>query len=440
MILPQVGDTISLLLSDMGAEGEAVGHFDGMAVFVWGGVPGDRVTVTLNEVHRRYSKGRLMGVQNPSPDRVIPRCEWVGQCGGCQLQQWEYSQQLAWKQQRVERMLQSMPVHPMVGMVEPWHYRNKALLPIHASGMGFYAKWSHDVIPITTCVIQSQDLHPIVQAMQRWMVSNGLTGYDETHQSGEIRGILCRQSESELVLIVVARCPLNEVKGWGELANINGVTGLGWMLNQADRNRMVDGPVVPVMGSLTLTHQVGGLTLQVPAPSFFQINHSQYTGMMEQIRAYLQTIQPRTVWDLYAGVGGFGILAATLGAQVQLAECDPQAMAIARHNAELNHCASLVGVASGDAAVLMSEWATATEAPDCVILDPPRKGCSDAMIQALLTHLPEWIIYISCDVATLSRDLKRLMEAYECLEVRPFDMFPHTVHIECITCLHRRHV
>jgi len=440
MTVHHVGETVSLVLTDMGAEGEAVGHLGGMAVFVWGGVPGDTITATLTDVHARYAKGMLVGIQSPSPMRVTPRCEWVGQCGGCQLQQWEYHQQLAWKQQRVARILQSIPVHPIVGMLEPWHYRNKALLPIHASGMGFYAKWSHEVIPITTCVIQAQDLAPILQAMHRWMRANGLTGYDETHQSGEIRGILCRQSESELVIVVLARCPLQGVQNWEELRHIQGITGLGWMLNQADRNRMVDGPVVPVMGSLTLTHQVEGLTLQVPAPSFFQINHSQYTGMMAQIRTYLQTIQPRTVWDLYAGVGGFGILAATLGAHVQLAECDPQAMAIAQHNAALNDCASLVSVASGDAAELMSEWAKATAAPDCVILDPPRKGCSDAMIQALLTHLPEWIVYISCDVATLSRDLKRLMVAYECLEVRPFDMFPHTVHIECITCLRRRYV
>lgn len=434
----QPGDLIPLSIEDIGSHGEGIGRYQGVTLFVTGALPGDVVTARITHCYPRYAKGITQGWVSRSPDRVVPRCELVGQCGGCQLQALGMPAQLALKQRRVTRLLSftKAPLSPIVGMASPWEYRNKAMVPIHASGMGFYHIGSHEVVPLTTCAIQDPRLTQVLAVIRTIMATHSLTGYDETHHTGALRGVLLRHSDTHCVVVLMGRGPLDDASCWMPLTAVDGLTGIGWMTHSTDSNRMIEGDLIPIWGDLVITHSVQGLVLSAVATSFFQVNPVQYDRIMALVGRILDQHAPQSVWDLYAGVGGFGLLAAQKGARVRLGEWDATAIEWARVNAAQNHCEGVVwGV--GDAADLYQQWVTEAGVPDMVMLDPPRKGLSPHMLAALQRHPPRQVLMVSCDVATLARDLRALSAHYQCLSIDPFDMFPHTVHIECVALLSR---
>lgn len=434
----QVGDQLTLSIDDVGSTGEGIGRYQGVTVFVTGALPGDTVTARITHCYPRYAKGESLSCVHPSPDRVTPRCDLVGRCGGCQLQALSMPAQLALKQRRVNRLLgfTGASIAPIVGMASPWGYRNKAMVPIHSSGMGFYHIGSHQVVPLTTCAIQDPRLTHVLTVIRSIMAAHGITGYDEIAHTGSLRGVLLRHSDTHCVVVLMGRVPLEDPSIWWPLTAIQGITGIGWMTHTSDSNRMIEGELIPIWGELSLTHSVHGLSLSVLATSFFQVNPVQYERIMALVGRHLDTCAPRSVWDLYAGVGGFGLLAAQKGAVVNIGEWDPVAIDWARVNAQQTHCEG-VGWGVGDAADLYTEWVTLSGVPDMVILDPPRKGLSTGLLAALHRHSPEWVLMVSCDVATLARDLRGLSAHYRCVSIDPFDMFPHTIHIECVALLSR---
>lgn len=433
------GDVLTLSIDDIGSHGEGIGRYEGVTVFVTGALPGDTVTVSITHCYPRYAKGIATATQVLSPDRVTPRCELVGQCGGCQLQALSMPAQLALKQRRVDRLLgfTQATIAPIVGMASPWEYRNKAMVPIHDAGVGFYHIGSHDVVPLTTCAIQDPRLTHVLAVIRSIMSAHSLTGYNEATQTGTLRGVLLRHSDTHCVVVLIGRVPLEDPSCWMPLRAVDGLTGIGWMTHRSDSNRMIEGDLIPIWGDLSITHSVGGLQLSALASSFFQVNPVQYERMMALVGRYIDDAAPRSVWDLYAGVGGFGLLAAKRGASVRIGEWDPVAIEWAQVNAQQNACQG-VGWGVGDALTLYQEWVAASGVPDMLVLDPPRKGLSPEWWVALRKHPPEWVVMVSCDVATLARDLRGLSSSYRCLAIDPFDMFPHTVHIECVALLSRQ--
>jgi len=497
------GDQVEIKIEDLTAEGQGLGRSDGMAVFVKGAVPGDMVRAELTKVKKNYAFGRLTQIITPSEDRIENLCEQSGQCGGCPFDGLGYEAQLKIKEKRVRDSLTRLGgltdplIQPIVGMETPFRYRNKASMPVSTGGIitrkgglvenlgpaaiGFYKAKSHDVVNCYDCMLQSEPAMAAAEAVRQFMEEDNITGYDPKWEKGLMRHLVVRTAfgTGEVMVILV-------INGKG----IPNVAKLVEMLDDAIAElppAYEDGPeyslesvvvnvnkgkspdifgdeCITVAGKPTITEIAGGMKFEISPLSFYQVNPEQMVNLYDKAAEYAGLTGGETILDLYCGVGTIGLyMLGELRERSEMADEGPDsgfdaarvigiesiksAVIDANRNAVINHIVNaryVFGRAEEELPKLLSGEGIADEGlkvdkVDVAVIDPPRSGCDTRLLEALIDAKPERIVYVSCDPATLARDVKYLGEnGYEFEEATPVDMFPWTGHVETVCLLSKK--
>ena len=438
-----------LVIEGFGSMGEGVGRINGLAVFVSGALPQETVKIKIVKVKKNYAYGKLLEILEPSKDRRVPPCPYFPRCGGCQLQHMSYEAQLLFKENKVrdalERIggLSDVTVAPTVGMAYPFHYRTKAQIPVGtAEGgpkIGFYAARSHDIVPIDHCVIQSELMDEIISCVKKFMQTYHVSAYDEINHRGIIRHIMIREgrfSGEIMVCIVINAKSLPHQNALAEdLAKIDRMASIVININQERTNVVLGQQCKVIWGKPDIIEKINGIAYHISALSFFQVNPAQTCKLYDKALELANLDQEKTVLDLYCGLGSISLLAAQKAKSVLGIEIVPQAVADAKRNAQYNHVNNARFLAGQAEKILPKLVEEEDYRADVAILDPPRKGCDKAVIQALTKIRPQRIVYISCDPATLARDIKEFtQEGYLLSFAQPFDMFGFNFHCE-VCCL-----
>lgn len=447
------GDTYRLDIERIGVKGEGVGQIEGFTVFVEDALPGDRAEVEITQVKKNYARGRLKRLIKASEQRVLPRCPAAFQCGGCQLQHLDYEWQLQYKRQKVADSLErigglgDITVHPVLKMEEPWRYRNKAQIPIgkDADGIiaGFYERQSHNIAGIDDCVIQHSVVGEVVKTIKEYMKDHRIQPYDEKTGDGIIRHILVRTgfySEEIMIVIVATR---RDFPGKDELVKrlritIKGVMSIILNINDRRTNVILGGECITLWGQDYITEVMDNLALRVSPLSFFQVNPVQTLVLYNKVLEYAGLRGHEKVIDAYCGIGSISLFLARKARKVYGIEVVDTAVEDARVNAKINGIGNTEFI-SGLAEDIMPQLYRDGIRPDVVVLDPPRRGCEKGLLDAVVSMQPERVVYVSCNPATLARDLKYFAnKGYSTLEAQPIDLFPHTAHVEAAVLLQRQ--
>lgn len=446
-------DLIKLSLTGMTAEGMGVGRYEGIAVFVPLTAPGDTAQVRIVKVLKNFAYGRLEELLSPSPDRVEPDCPVFSQCGGCCYRHITYEAEKRIKWERVRDALSriggfpDLPLLPILGAESRDGYRNKALIPLGIKkdgtlSMGFYAVNSHRIVDCESCRLQPEEMNAAMTAFREWEKQYGDPVYDETAHTGRMRRLYLRKAEKtgEVMACVVVNG--NGLHHEPELVSAlqEAVPGLKSVVinRNREKNNVALGPKCrTVWGADTIRDELCGLSFQLSPLSFYQVNRTQAERLYEKAAEYAGLTGWEILLDLYCGAGTIGLSMAKQAKKVIGVEIVPEAVENARQNAKLNGIENAEFLC-GDAAKAAVELKRRGERPNVIVLDPPRKGCSSELIETAAAFGPERIVYVSCDPATLARDLKRFAElGYPPAEAAPVDMFPGTAHVETVVLMSR---
>lgn len=477
------GQEFSLEIDDMGTDGEGIGHKEGYTLFVKDALVGDIVRVKVIKAKKKYGYGRLMEVLQPSPWRVEPVCKCARPCGGCQIQHCSYERQLEWKEKKVRDCLEriggfeKIPMEPILGMDRPYHYRNKAQYPVGYDRegnlvAGFYAGRTHSIIPNTDCAIQHPCNHVILETILDFMRKYDIPAYREEKHTGLVRHILTRVGRHTgqiMVCLVIngnklpheeklveslLQCPVQaDISGENgaekvSAENIESVNQLNYEIksiclniNKDKTNRILGDKIVPIYGQSHIEDRIGDITYRISPLSFYQVNPVQTEKLYSTALEYADLHGNEVVWDLYCGIGTISLFLAQKASKVCGVEIIPQAIEDARDNAKRNGFTNtefFVGAAE-EVVPEQYEKSKGSLRADVVTLDPPRKGCDEKLLQTVVQMEPNRIVYVSCDPATLARDLKYLCgTGYELKKVRACDMFGHSSHVETVVGLQRK--
>lgn len=464
----QKNELITLTIEDIGTDGLGIGRHEGMAFFVKDALIGDKILAKIIKLKKNYGYARLIEIQEASPDRVEPRCIYARSCGGCQIQEMDYKSQLVFKQQKVREHLVRLggfdgelvdhAMEPIVGMKEPFAYRNKAQFPIGTNEAGepvagFYAGRTHSIIANTDCALGVPANKDALVATLGYMKDCGVSAYDEKTGQGLVRHVLIRYGfdSKEIMVCVVAngkRLPKEEelVK---RLCRIPGMAGISLNINKKNTNvilgestRTIWGePVIEDALYLRDTSDFKRLkekrVYRISPQSFYQVNPVQAEKLYSLALEYAGLTGQETVWDLYCGIGTISLFLAGHAKWVYGVEVVPQAIEDAKENARLNGIGNVTFL-EGKAEDVLAARCDEMRQADVIVVDPPRKGCDKKCIETMLAMRPERIVYVSCDSATLARDAKMLCDGgYEVKRWRAVDQFAHTAHVECVVLMSR---
>ncbi len=436
------------------AEGAGVARLeDGMIVFVPGALAGETCLIRLQKVNRNAAWGKPEEVLTPSPARIAPDCPWFGRCGGCQLRHMTYEEELRFKRARVHDALSrigglELRTESIHGAADILRYRNKVQFPIArvASGrfcVGFYRARSHEVIPVKDCLLQPEEAALLRRALLKWMARWGVSAYDEKRHSGLLRHLFLRFAQTGVLCCLVIngepgrRLPQEEDLVYSLRAAVPALTGIMVSYNSERTNVVLGRESRVIWGQDWLDETLCGLTFRLSAPSFFQVNRAQTEVLYDLVEEYAGLTGTETVLDLYCGTGTISLVMARHAGRVLGVEIVPQAVEDAEENARRNgmdNAQFWCGDADSAAKRLLDE----NLRPDVVTVDPPRKGLAPEVIQTIAQMSPRRVVYVSCDPATLARDLKRFRESgYEPERAAAVDLFPRTHHVECVALLSR---
>lgn len=447
-------DIVTLDIEDCGVDGEGIGKADGFTVFVKDAVIGDRVTAKIMKAKKNYGYGRLIEILKPSPYRVEPKCAFARQCGGCQLQALSYEQQLAFKEKKVRGHLEriggftELPMEPIIGMNEPYHYRNKAQFPVGKNKegriiTGFYAGRTHTIIENRDCALGVSQNKEVLDQVIAHMESYGIEPYNEKTGKGLVRHILIRYGffTGELMVCLVLNGNSIPKKDAliEHLLEIPGMTSITINVNKKRSNVILGEEIHLLWGKPYITDKIGDISYQISPLSFFQVNPLQTGRLYSKALEYADLHGEETVWDLYCGIGTISLFLAQKAKFVRGVEIVPAAIDNARDNARLNGIENIEFFVGKAEEVLPAEYKKNGIYADVIVVDPPRKGCEESLLATMIEMQPKRIVYVSCDSATLARDLKYLCErGYELKKVCPVDQFGGTVHVETVVGLHRK--
>ncbi len=446
-------DTVELKIEDMGVDGEGIGKTDGFTVFVKDAVIGDRIVAKITKSKGRYGYGRLMEILEPSPVRTEPRCPIAKRCGGCQLQALAYDEQLRFKEDKVRGNLQRIggfadpPMEPIIGMDNPWRYRNKAQFPVGRDKTGriisgFYAGRTHDIIECDDCLlglpVNRQIMEIVLEHMRRFNVSP----YDEKTGKGLVRHVLIRCGFHTGEIMVCLILNGNKIARSAELVEklraIPGMTGICINVNKERSNVILGNRIIEVWGKSYITDRLKDITYKISPLSFYQVNPIQTEKLYQKVLEYADLKGTETVWDLYCGIGTISLFLARAAGRVRGVEIIPAAIENAIENAALNEIDNAEFFVGKAEDVLPERYALTGERADVIVVDPPRKGCDQKLLETMVTMAPQKIVYVSCDSATLARDLKYLCgNGYALQRVCPVEQFAQTVHTETVVLLTR---
>ena len=444
-------DLVTLEIEDCGIDGEGIGKADGFTVFVKDAVIGDTVTAKIIKAKKNYGYGRLMEVLKPSPYRVEPKCEFARQCGGCQLQALSYDQQLVFKTNKVKGHLEriggftDIPMEPIIGMDELFHYRNKAQFPVGRNKegkivTGFYAGRTHNIIENRDCALGVAENKEVLDRVIAHMEKYGIEPYNEATGKGLVRHVLIRYgyfTKEVMVCLILNgnKIPKEEllVKS---LCEIPGMTSITINVNKKRSNVILGEEIRLLWGQEYITDRIGDISYQISPLSFYQVNPMQTQKLYAKALEYADLHGQETVWDLYCGIGTISLFLAQKAKFVRGVEIVPAAIENAKENAKLNGLENTEFFVGKAEEVLPREYKKNGVYADVIVVDPPRKGCDETLLETMVEMNPERIVYVSCDSATLARDLKYLCErGYELRKVCPVDQFGMTVHVETVVLL-----
>ncbi len=464
-------ELFELTIEDMSKDGEGIGHLrdhekDGLTVFVKDTAPGDRVLARMLKEKKSYAYGRLERIIEPSPDRVEPLCGKARSCGGCTLQHLSYEKQLELKQKYVENCLSRIGglenaaalMEPIIGMDEPWHFRNKMQFPVGrdkagAPVAGFYAGHSHSLIALSDCPAGHPVNKEIIRGFTEYMKEESVTEYDEETHSGLVRHLLIRTgfATGELMVCVIIngdKLPGQEVmvrklrdaveRYNKEQASYIRLSTVSININKEKTNRILGFSGRTIYGEPVIVDTIRDLKFEIAPESFFQINPLQTERLYGKALEYAGLSGDETVWDMYCGIGTISLFLAGKAKQVYGVEIVPQAIENARRNAEINGFSNTEFFAGKAEEVVPKCYEEDPQkyTADVVVVDPPRKGCDRALLETIISMSPKRLVYVSCDPATLARDIAILNRGgFEVKRVTPTDMFPHSMHVETVVQL-----
>lgn len=444
----QKGQIIECEVHGFGHSGTGVGKFEGFAVFINGALPGEQVKIRITKVKKTFAEGELLEVLTAHPERIEPICPHFDSCGGCQLQHISYAEELNLKHQQVvdqlERigLLTDITIHPVKGMENPWNYRNKVQIPFAAAGgkvvAGFYQLGTHQVVDMETCFIQNElhtDLTKKIKAMAEDL---HISIYDEAAHTGVLRHVLLRQGihTDELMIVLVTngeKLPKKESLVAELRRSFPVITSIQQNINTARTNVILGKENRLLWGMPVIYDTIGNIQFAISPHSFFQVNPIQTEILYEQAKTYANLSGSQTVIDAYCGIGSISLYLADKANKVYGMEIVPAAIEDAKQNAALNKIKN-VHFELGKAEEILPRWQQEGKYADVIVVDPPRKGCDEAFLEAASKIQPERIVYVSCNPATFARDAKYLSEhGYHLQEVQPVDMFPQTSHVEIVS-------
>lgn len=455
-------DLITINIEDIGVDGAGIGKIDGFTFFVKDAVMGDRIEAKVIKVKKGYAYARLLRILEPSLHRIEPKCSNHRQCGGCQIQALDYSTQLSFKADKVKNNLLriggfsegllNQVMQPIIGMENPYHYRNKAQFPIGvdkngALVTGFYAGRTHSIIPNTDCVLGASENKIILETILSYMKKNKVTSYDEATCQGLMRHVLIRKGFATgeiMVCLVINGEHLPYMESLVEtLKKIEGMTSISININREKTNVIMGKTCRTIWGKDMITDVLqvceNSIRFNISPHSFFQVNPVQTEKLYSIALAYAGLTGKETVWDLYCGIGTISLFMAQKAKQVYGVEIVEQAVLDAQNNALQNQIDNVEFYVGKAEDVLPRLYEENGIYADVICVDPPRKGCDAACLDTMVKMAPKRIVYISCDSATLARDLKYLCEnGYRLEKMQGVDMFPQTVHVECVVLMSRK--
>lgn len=455
-------DIVTVEITDIGVSGEGIGHVDGYTLFIKDAVIGDVVEAKVMKAKKNYGYARLMKVLTPSEYRVEPKCVFARRCGGCQIQEMSYDRQLVFKDQKIRGNLERIGgftkdqidtvMQPVVGMEHPFGYRNKAQFPFGTDKegnpiTGFYAGRTHDIIANTDCALGVEQNKEILEIILQYMRENKIKSYDEKTGKGLIRHALIRygfKTKEIMVCLVVNGKRLPKAERLIEkLIQIEGMTSITISPNTRRDNVIMGDSYEILWGQGYITDYIGNVKYQISPLSFYQVNPVQTEKLYGLALEYADLKGDETVWDLYCGIGTISLFLAQKAKQVYGVEIVPQAIDDAKENAKINaidNAEFFVGKAEEVLPEYYAEYEREhngeTAHADVIVVDPPRKGCDETLLETIVKMQPEKVVYVSCDSATLARDLKYLCaNGYEIKMCRGVDQFPQSVHVETVCLL-----
>ena len=463
-------DVFTVTIEDMGEDGAGIGKTDGYTWFIKDALIGDVIQASVMKMKKNYGFARLVKVLEPAPGRVEARCPVARACGGCQLQELDYREQLRFKERKVYNhlkriggmdrlflpedrekaagVLDAVVMEPIIGMEDPWRYRNKAQYPVGLGkdgqpAAGFYAGRTHSLIPAPglDCLLGCQENKELLKIILDFMKEYKIPSYDEAAHQGLVRHVLLRKGFSSGGLMVCLVINGEELPHGGELAERlreAGVSSVSYSVNMERTNVIMGTRIVNLYGPGYITDTIGDIEYRISPLSFYQVNPVQTEKLYGTALEFADLSGGETVWDLYCGIGTISSFLAKKAGKVYGVEIIPQAIEDARENARRNGIENVEFFVGKAEEVLPEQYERNHVHADVIVVDPPRKGCDPVCLETILKMAPERVVYVSCDSATLARDVKFLEEnGYRAMRVRPVDMFPMGGHCECVVKLER---
>ena len=450
------GDITKLTIDRLNNEGEGVARLgdDGLVFFVPNALPGEEVSARIVRVKKNYGTAKILERHSSSPDRVSPRCKYFNICGGCQLQHINYDAQLRLKKQSVVDALERIagiaesPVEECVASPLQWNYRNKASLPVQKTARenfsaGFYKSRTHQIVPFDTCPVLMSHIQDNILLLLEKFSEMGFNGYDEQtphNVTNFIRHIVIRSAKNtgeNLCGIVGTRYPkeyeLKKILALQRQETLD-LNGLVFNKNALPGNFIWGNEFRCLYGHPVMNEKLGPYNFTFEISSFFQVNSAQTENLYGYAASCASEISPDNILELYSGIGSLTTFLAPRAKKITAVESWSPAAKYIPLNAEQNGICNITSYTSKAEDIIDSMYG---KKYDCLVMDPPRTGCLPEVIRAVLKILPERIVYVSCNPATLARDIKLLLSSnrYKLIGAKPFDMFPQTGHVESVALL-----
>jgi len=447
----QKGQQFPLTIKRLGINGEGVGYFKKQVVFVPGALPGEEVVVEATNVQQKFAEAKIRRFRKKSPHRVKAPCPHYGECGGCQLQHLDYSEQLNQKRdiviQALERHtklnVEKLDIRPTIGMEDPWQYRNKSQFQLKAVKgkvlAGLYGIDSHRLVSIQSCMVQ----HPLTDKVTR-IVKNVLTDfnipiYDERKRTGLVRTIVVRagvQSGQVQVVLITSKKELPRQKFLAEeiIKRAPEVKSIMQNVNGQKTSLIFGDETFHLHGEEAIQETLGDLSFELSARAFFQLNPTQTVKLYDEVKKAAQLTGNEKIVDAYCGVGTIGLWLADGAKEIRGMDVIEESIINANENAQ-KHGIQNATYVTGKAEKWMPKWVKEGWRPDVVVVDPPRTGCDEAFLKTIQKVKPKRFVYVSCNPSTLAKNIQYLADQYKVEYIQPVDMFPHTAHVECVTLM-----
>lgn len=448
----KIGTVEQGYILDLNERGQGILKLENLAVFLDGGVPGDLVSFEITQMKKNYATAVIKERIEDSAIRQVPPCPYADECGGCQIQHIRYEEQLNIKQNQVKNILrriggmENLRVLPILGMEQPFRYRNKVQMPIQKRDgkyvIGFYHYGTHQVVNVEECLIQHPKGDLVAKVLREFLEQQQIPVYEETTKQGHIRHLLVKvdfQTEQLMVVLVGKEASLpKEEMLIQKLREVPGVVSILYNQNSRPGNAVLGNRYRLLWGQEKLEMHLRNFTFLLSAPAFFQVNLKQTEVLYDKVLEFADLKGEETVYDLYCGTGSISLFLAQRARKVIGVELIPEAIHDAKENAEKNHIEN-VDFYVGEAETVFPKLYQKGLKADVVVVDPPRKGCEQNVLDTILEMGPQKVIYVSCNPATLARDLKFLSQnAYQVEKVQPVDLFCHSMHVETVCLLSKK--